>query len=521
MSSSAAEKKIKKLARLPSNTVCANCGTSKKFGFSTVCIKYFTFVCNNCKSSHQAISHRCKSLTMSSWSDEEVAELERKGNDYARRTWLKHAPPVGQGGRPKEGDSIDVFKRFVVDVYERKRYYGEDEGSNGTASSHHARVGTATSSSRVDAVRAPVATRAPVRKAVPAPAPPPSAPLVDLLDFSSVSLATPPSEATNNGNSSKVLETNFDAFAPVTSATASKPSTDAPRSKTDSFKSFNTQTVAAPKGLSNTFEASFDAFAPVASVTTSKHSTGAKTAATQSKTDAFDSLNSQTVATSKGPFEANFDAFAPVVSEPSRSSNSVKSATVNTEHDPFQPAVKQTLAPSNNSSFDFMNGNNAIAALQPAQPPVKKAIMNNPGLNQKSSLISSMSMSSPNNIMHQGSYNMKMGWNTNNNQNYVGGMGQMQSPRNQTMMQQQQMNMMNGMHMNSNGMGGGMMNSNNMMMMMGGMSNPMMMNQQQTMMNGNSFGRMMGNTNGKSNNEMQSLQLNSSSMSAWSSSLNK
>ena len=66
---------------------------------------------------------------MSSWTDAEVAELELKGNDYARRTWLKNAPPVGTNGRPKEGDHVDVFKRFVVDVYERRKYYGEDTGA--------------------------------------------------------------------------------------------------------------------------------------------------------------------------------------------------------------------------------------------------------------------------------------------------------------------------------------------------------------------------------------------------------
>lgn len=39
-----AESAVKKLARLPANTICPNCGTQKKFGFSTVCIKYYTFV---------------------------------------------------------------------------------------------------------------------------------------------------------------------------------------------------------------------------------------------------------------------------------------------------------------------------------------------------------------------------------------------------------------------------------------------------------------------------------------------
>lgn len=53
MSLTPAEQNVRKLARLPGNSKCPNCGTTKKFGFSTVCIKYHTFVCNNCKSSHQ------------------------------------------------------------------------------------------------------------------------------------------------------------------------------------------------------------------------------------------------------------------------------------------------------------------------------------------------------------------------------------------------------------------------------------------------------------------------------------
>ena len=39
-----AEAAVKKLAKLPGNTICPNCGTQKKFGFGTVCIKYLTFV---------------------------------------------------------------------------------------------------------------------------------------------------------------------------------------------------------------------------------------------------------------------------------------------------------------------------------------------------------------------------------------------------------------------------------------------------------------------------------------------
>mmetsp|Transcript_20198 Transcript_20198/g.28854 ORF Transcript_20198/g.28854 Transcript_20198/m.28854 type:complete len:507 (-) Transcript_20198:62-1582(-) len=142
-----AETAIKNLSRQAGNTTCPNCGTHSKYGFSTICIKYYTFVCNNCKSSHQAISHRCKSVTMSSWEMGEVLKLKRYGNDYARKVWLATAPEVGVGGRPREGSDINEFKRFVVEVYEKKRYYRElqVEEENKSGSSQVAAATTAPS----------------------------------------------------------------------------------------------------------------------------------------------------------------------------------------------------------------------------------------------------------------------------------------------------------------------------------------------------------------------------------------
>ena len=171
-----AEQKVRRLARLPGNTECPNCGLQKKFGFSTICIKFGTFVCNECKSSHQAISHRCKSLTMSSWEMSEVDLLERTGNDHARNTWLQHAPPCGTGGRPQPGSDIGVFKNFVLNAYERRKFYGESNDRN----SH-----TMSTNTQVRGVPKPTA---PMRQPAPAPTPAPApAPAndTDLLDFGS------------------------------------------------------------------------------------------------------------------------------------------------------------------------------------------------------------------------------------------------------------------------------------------------------------------------------------------------
>jgi hypothetical protein len=56
------------------NSLCVNCGTPapRGLGFGNVCIKFGTFVCDLCKTSHQAISHRVKSASMSVWTLDEV-----------------------------------------------------------------------------------------------------------------------------------------------------------------------------------------------------------------------------------------------------------------------------------------------------------------------------------------------------------------------------------------------------------------------------------------------------------------
>ncbi|KAG7356549.1 putative GTPase activating protein [Nitzschia inconspicua] len=442
MSLTAAEQKVRKLARLPSNCECANCGTTKKFGFSTVCIKYYTFVCNDCKSSHQAISHRCKSLTMSSWSDAEAAELQQKGNDYARRTWLQNAPPVGAGGRPKEGDPIDVFKRFVVDVYERKRYYGEDHGTTTTATmaasgppASMPAVVTAIPLSRppvggIPAPRAPPQFQAPVR--APAPAPPPApapAPVADLLDF----------------------------FSEPATTTSYVPS----------------------NGGSDTFTADFDAFAPKAPSTT------AAPAPTPPLND---------------PFQPNFDSTTP-------------SAT--------------SAVPSATSGFAFLSAETASSPnIAPAPiPAVKKPVMGNHTMSEKSNFISSMNASTSQNQQGFGT-GMNMG----------GAFGGMPSVNMDMMQQQQQMMMMNNMGnvnsmnmMNNNNNMSGIVNGMNMMNM-GGMNMNMMNNNYNNMTMG--FGMMNGNNNNKphmmmmnggninntgkkNSSSMNSLDMNISSMNAW------
>jgi hypothetical protein len=122
---------LKKLRRLDGNMRCPNCDSraAQGIGFGNICVKYKTFVCDMCKTSHQAISHRVKSVSMSTWTMDEVRELMDEyggGNDAARHTWLANAPPCGSryngGNRPREGDKIEHFKQFVIDCYELGKF---------------------------------------------------------------------------------------------------------------------------------------------------------------------------------------------------------------------------------------------------------------------------------------------------------------------------------------------------------------------------------------------------------------
>lgn len=129
-----AEAQLKKVRKLEANRICPNCGSPSPtgLGFGNICMKYLTFICDSCKSSHQAISHRCKSVAMSAWTMEEVLSLTTQqggGNEIALRTWLARAPPIGDrypgGKRPQKGDKIDIFKQFVIDCYEKRMFYGD------------------------------------------------------------------------------------------------------------------------------------------------------------------------------------------------------------------------------------------------------------------------------------------------------------------------------------------------------------------------------------------------------------
>lgn len=105
-------KHLNNLRKLAANKSCATCTHEDKMGFKDVCMKFKIFICSDCKSAHQAFSHRCKSITMSNWTHAEVMELDAStngGNEIHNATHGRahpahpahpaHAHPAHGGGR--------------------------------------------------------------------------------------------------------------------------------------------------------------------------------------------------------------------------------------------------------------------------------------------------------------------------------------------------------------------------------------------------------------------------------------
>ena len=195
----------------------------------------------------------------------EVLKLKRYGNDYARKVWLAHAPEPGVGGRPSEGSDINVFKRFVVEVYENKKYYSADgEVSSPVKSS----IEAPSQHKATFAPTEPVQSSKPKPKAKPkAPAP---APVVDLLDFGAFDSTQTPGSVTQPVNQSSDNVSNdfadFGAFESAAPSTSNQPSTSVASPTFDAFADFSQAPAPAPVPI-NTFDPFNDA-SPATSTTT-------------------------------------------------------------------------------------------------------------------------------------------------------------------------------------------------------------------------------------------------------------
>nr|CAH7720457.1 unnamed protein product [Callosobruchus chinensis] len=121
-------KTLRELGMIPENKYCFDCGQR---GPTYVNVTIGSFVCTKCSGMLRGLTppHRVKSISMATFTSEEVELLRSRGNEYCRRVWLGlHGSAAG--GRdtaaptPNANDE-HAIRDFMVEKYERRRYYLE------------------------------------------------------------------------------------------------------------------------------------------------------------------------------------------------------------------------------------------------------------------------------------------------------------------------------------------------------------------------------------------------------------
>lgn len=141
-------KTLRELVTVGGNKECFDCGQK---GPTYINMTIGSFVCTTCSGILRGLTppHRVKSISMATFTQEEIDFVRQNGNDTCTRTWLGLWDPK----RAIKQEHRD----FMIDKYERKRYYLEPASplkslpSNATSSttSLSASNGISTSSSNL------------------------------------------------------------------------------------------------------------------------------------------------------------------------------------------------------------------------------------------------------------------------------------------------------------------------------------------------------------------------------------
>jgi len=126
--------RLKKLLQEPDNRYCADCGRVDPTWAS---INLGVFLCLNCSGIHRSIgTHitKVRSVTLDTWTPEQVEFMESMGNARARQIWEAKVPSDFK--RPTEHDSQNTVKKWIVAKYEDKEYYRAPSATPAPASSN-------------------------------------------------------------------------------------------------------------------------------------------------------------------------------------------------------------------------------------------------------------------------------------------------------------------------------------------------------------------------------------------------
>lgn len=137
-------KTLRELVSIGGNKECFDCGQK---GPTYINMTIGSFVCTTCSGILRGITppHRVKSISMATFTQEEIDFVRQNGNDACSRTWLGLWDPK----RAIKQEHRD----FMIDKYERKRYYLEPASplkslpTNGTTTTSTTAASSSSSSS--------------------------------------------------------------------------------------------------------------------------------------------------------------------------------------------------------------------------------------------------------------------------------------------------------------------------------------------------------------------------------------
>ncbi|XP_046402238.1 arf-GAP domain and FG repeat-containing protein 1 isoform X2 [Ischnura elegans] len=111
---------LRELVSLGGNKQCFDC---HQRGPTYVNMTIGSFVCTSCSGMLRGLTppHRVKSISMASFTPEEIELIKSRGNEYCKRIWLGLYEPSHQ----QEAKDEQQIKDFMVAKYEKRRYYLE------------------------------------------------------------------------------------------------------------------------------------------------------------------------------------------------------------------------------------------------------------------------------------------------------------------------------------------------------------------------------------------------------------
>ncbi|CAG9583851.1 putative ADP-ribosylation factor GTPase activating protein [Leishmania major strain Friedlin] len=110
---------LRKLSQNGGNKNCFDCGMR---GPLYVVSDFGILVCSGCSAVHRSFQHKVKGITMSEFTDDEIARFSVSGNDRARKVWLS----TFHDQLPRSGN-VMALKDHVHVVFEERRFWSAQE----------------------------------------------------------------------------------------------------------------------------------------------------------------------------------------------------------------------------------------------------------------------------------------------------------------------------------------------------------------------------------------------------------